>query len=78
MAQESKANGTTPLKSCMMPRDVATRWNSTYDMLSFAYEYRFAYNEITANREMKLREYELLDAEWDIVTQLNSVLKVRR
>jgi hypothetical protein len=23
----------------MMPRDVRTRWNSTYDMLKFAYTY---------------------------------------
>jgi hypothetical protein len=27
------------LAICIMPRDVTTRWNSTYDMLSFAYEH---------------------------------------
>ena len=60
----------------MMPRDVATRWNSTYEMVSFAYTYRAAYNEITANRKMKMRKYELQDTEWEIVNQLASVLKV--
>jgi len=38
----------------VMPRDVCTRWNSTYDMLTFAYEYKDALNKITAMREMKL------------------------
>ena len=45
-------------------------------MLSFAYTYCAAYNEITANRNMKMRKYELQDAEWEIVNQLASVLKV--
>ena len=31
----------------MMPRDVATRWNYTYEMLNFAYTYRVAFNELT-------------------------------
>lgn len=57
MAEASKAKGEKPLGSRMMPRDVATRWNSTYEMLSFAYTYRAAYNEITANRDMKMRKY---------------------
>ncbi|KAK7040039.1 hypothetical protein R3P38DRAFT_2514150, partial [Favolaschia claudopus] len=28
------------LKERLMPRDVRTRWNSTYDMLCFAVKYR--------------------------------------
>ena len=76
MAQASKERGKKPLPSRMMPRDVTTRWNFTYEMLSFAYTYRAAYNEITANREMGMRKYELLDTEWEIVDQLASVLKV--
>lgn len=76
MAQTSKEKGEKPLSSRMMPRDVTTRWNYTYEMLSFAYTYRDAYNEITANREMKMREHELSDEEWEIVRQLAAVLKV--
>ena len=60
----------------MMPRDVTTRWNSTYDMLEFAVEYRSALNSITGNRDMKLRQYELSGEEWVIVKHLRDVLKV--
>jgi hypothetical protein len=59
-----------------MPHDVRTRWNSTYGMLTFAYDYRDAINKITANREMKLRDYEIDEDEWNIVKQLRDVLKV--
>jgi len=45
-------------------------------MVSFAYTYCATYNEITANRKMKMRKYELQDTEWEIVNQLASVLKV--
>ena len=60
----------------MMPRDVATRWNYMYEMLNFAYTYRDAYNELTSNRDMKMRKYEIEDSEWEIVKQLAAVLKV--
>ena len=59
-----------------MPRDVSTRWNSTYDMLKFACTYREAINKITDDRAMKLREYELKDDEWKIVEELRDSLKV--
>jgi hypothetical protein len=39
MAETSKKKGQWPLLSCMMLRDVLTRWNYTYKMLSFAYDY---------------------------------------
>lgn len=60
----------------VMPRDVRTPWNSTYNMLAFAYEYKDAINDITAMRDMKLRNYEVEEAEWEIVKQLRDVLKV--
>jgi hypothetical protein len=60
----------------MMPRDVTTRWNSTYDMLEFAIEYREALDSITGNQKMKLRQYELTEEDWIIATHLRDVLKV--
>jgi hypothetical protein len=60
----------------MMPRDVTTRWNSTYDMLKFALEYREALDTITGEKEMKLCKYEMDDKEWVIACQLRKVLKV--
>lgn len=59
-----------------MPRDVAMWWNYTYEMLNFAYTYRDAYNELCANRDMKMRKYEVEDSEWEIVKQLADILKV--
>jgi len=61
----------------IMPRDVHTRWNSTYNMLTFAYQYKDALNKITAMREMKLRQYEIDQEEWDVIRQLQDLLKVK-
>jgi hypothetical protein len=60
-----------------MPRDVSTRWNSTFDMLSFACEYKLAINVMTAKVENKLRPYEMNEEEWGYAEQLRQVLKVR-
>jgi hypothetical protein len=60
-----------------MPRDVATRWNSTYNMLHFAIEYRKAIDAISGDREMELHKFELAEYKWKIATQLWDVLKVR-
>lgn len=54
-----------------MPRDVATRWNSTYDMLAFAVAY-----DMTGDRGHGLRKYELNSEEWRLAEQLHDVLKV--
>lgn len=77
MAQAAKVKKTEPLSIRIMPHDVATRWNSTYEMLNFAYIYREAYNQITANQDMKMRKYELNKKEWKTVKELADVLKVR-
>jgi hypothetical protein len=59
-----------------MPRDVANRWNSTYDMLRFAFTYSEVINQITGDRSMKIRQYEINDQEWKLVEQLRDCLKV--
>jgi hypothetical protein len=63
------------LKVRMMPRDVSTRWNSTFDMLDFALDYRVPIDEITSNRDLNLRKYELQDDEWVIAEALRDSLK---
>jgi hypothetical protein len=60
----------------MMPRDVSTRWNSTFDMLDFAINYRVAIDAVTSNRDLNLRKYELADNEWAIAVNLCDTLKV--
>jgi hypothetical protein len=60
----------------MMPRDVSTRWNSTFDMLDFALKYRVPIDEITSNRDLNLRKYELRDEEWVVAQNLCDTLKV--
>lgn len=64
------------LDARMMPRDVSTRWNSTYDMLRFAVDYRVAIDTITAERTMKLCDFELGKEEWKVAKELCEVLKV--
>jgi hypothetical protein len=64
------------LDARMMPQDVSTRWNSMFDMLKFSIEYRRAIDVITAERTMKLRDYELGREEWKVAEELCEVLKV--
>ena len=60
----------------MMPRDVSTRWNSTFNMLNFAIKHIAAINTITGDCDMKLRQYELSEDDWNFARQLRDVLKV--
>ena len=60
----------------LIPRDVVTRWNLTYDMLSFVLRYCQAIDTITADKNLKLRKFELDDDEWKIVGDLVLVLEV--
>lgn len=60
-----------------MPRDVRTRWNSTYTMLDFSVKYQAAIQEFTSNLKLGLRKYELDNEEWELAEQLRDVLKVR-
>ena len=61
----------------MMPRYVATRWNSMFQLLEFAYRYRVAIDKFTEARENGVRDLELSREEWATVKELRDVLKVR-
>jgi len=52
------------------------RWNSTYDMLKFAYAYRDAINQMTDNWGLNLKHCMVTEVEWELVKQLWDVLKV--
>lgn len=60
-----------------IPRDVRTRWNSTYQMLHSCLEYREAIDQMTGERKFGLRKLEISEEEWDIAQELADVLKVR-
>jgi hypothetical protein len=45
-------------------------------MLNVALEYRKVIDTITANKSLKMRQYELDDEGWDIIKDLLRVLKV--
>ena len=60
----------------MMPRDIMTCWNSTYNMLEIDIEYCEELEAMTGNQKMKMRQYKLTEEDWNIATQLQDVLKV--
>ena len=60
----------------IMPQDISTCCNSTYDMLKFALNSCIALDTITGERDMKLWKYELNDEEWTIARQLGDTLEV--
>ena len=49
----------------IMPCDVSTWWNSTYNMLQFATKYCSALDIMMANHDMNLCKFELSEKEWD-------------
>ncbi|KAI9450735.1 hypothetical protein F5148DRAFT_986865, partial [Russula earlei] len=64
------------LTVCKMPWDVCTWWNSTYNILRFAYKYWEVANKITSKWSLKLWKYELSEGKWDLVKELQDCLKV--
>ena len=65
------------LKKRLIPHDIVTRWNLTYDMMCFTLTYQQAVNQITADKSLKLRRFELDNDNWVIVSDLVSVLEVK-
>ena len=59
-----------------LPRDVRTRWNSTFKMLNSANEHRAAIDSLTGNRAMGMRKCELTEEEFGIVEELRDILHV--
>ncbi|KAF7790256.1 hypothetical protein EIP86_001208 [Pleurotus ostreatoroseus] len=57
-----------------IPRNVRTRWNSTYWMLVFCLEYCAAIDRMTSAKD--LRKFELDELEWEIAEQLKDVLQM--
>ena len=64
------------LKDRIMPCNVLTWWNLTYEMLQFAIKYHNALNKITGEKELNLHAYEMDNKEWGFAEQLSEVLKV--
>jgi hypothetical protein len=52
------------LDSRRMPHDVATRWNSTFDMLDFALRYCEAIDAITDKVRLGVDKLGLNNADW--------------
>ncbi|KIM56043.1 hypothetical protein SCLCIDRAFT_133576 [Scleroderma citrinum Foug A] len=58
-----------------IPRDVVTRWNSSFDMADFIIDYRVPVDLMTNKRSLGLAMYALEEHEWDMLEQLRDVLK---
>jgi hypothetical protein len=59
---------------------VRTRWNSTFDLCTFALSYRQAIDSflIEPDQQHLQRKYFLNDEEWALITQLTVVLNVKQ
>ncbi|KAG2340210.1 hypothetical protein BDR05DRAFT_848845, partial [Suillus weaverae] len=60
----------------IMPHDVLTHWNSTFNMLKFALEYQQVIDAIIDTHKLGLGKYELEEYEWALIKQLHNVLKI--
>lgn len=71
-----KLTAGTPFENRTLPRDVATRWNSTYNMLSVFLEMKDLVNQFLDSSSNGLTQYMLEDDEWEAVKDLVMALKV--
>ncbi|KAJ3963261.1 hypothetical protein EV361DRAFT_813512, partial [Lentinula raphanica] len=65
----------TQFKGLVLPRDVSTRWNSTYDMLAAFLAMREPVTEFLDRSRHGLSDFALDDDEWNTIEGLVSVLK---
>ncbi|KAG0691467.1 hypothetical protein DFH29DRAFT_789032, partial [Suillus ampliporus] len=59
----------------IMLHDVATQWNSTFNMLWFAIDHRHTLEAMTRKHEHNLRMFELSGMEWQIASELCNILQ---
>ena len=71
-----KMLSTHGLSAHIMPQDISTCWNSTFDMLEFAIWYHITIDAMTTVCEFNLWKYELVPDEWSIAMELCDVLRV--
>jgi len=64
------------LKPRLIPHDVVTWWNSTFDMMDFAWKYCEPIDKITADKKLKLHCYKLDNDDWLIIQDLLALLQV--
>ncbi|KAE9385923.1 hypothetical protein BT96DRAFT_840072, partial [Gymnopus androsaceus JB14] len=72
--REQVAN--TEFKDCVLPRNVATHWNSTYDMLAAFVEMKgpvLTFLECSSNG---MSDYLLSNEEWEAIGRLVSALNI--
>ncbi|TFY73141.1 hypothetical protein EWM64_g10871, partial [Hericium alpestre] len=62
------------IKEHIIPCDISTRWNSTYDMLHFVLEHKRAVRAFVGDTKLGLDAFELTAQEWSIAQQLHDVL----
>ncbi|EIW58933.1 uncharacterized protein TRAVEDRAFT_104594, partial [Trametes versicolor FP-101664 SS1] len=59
----------------LIPRDVRTRWNSTFDMLDSCLKHQKALTQLCSDKSNGLRSFEVSEREWEIARQLRNMLK---
>jgi hypothetical protein len=63
-----------PIKK-VLPRDVATRWNSAIALIDYTVLVRDVYNAITDDRSHKLKANTLVKEEWQVLSDLAPLLR---
>ncbi|CAE6473416.1 unnamed protein product [Rhizoctonia solani] len=59
-----------------LPCSVATRWNTELTCIRGHVQKRAAVKQLTADRDLSLREYQLTDPQWELSAQLVSELRL--